>query len=183
MDFIKIIIVVGIILVVLIPSIILLKIYKEKKKNTDYFKEQLHKIIRNEALNKAINNSTEKKDRNFWLLKAVEINQFGEKEHFFNLENEVCVGKDFSSSNLFVLDEDVDFVQCKIGVKKEKPYIINVSGNVPLVFSYKKRHGREIGKNYSMKLNESIGIYTGDIIQFGETKIVLYVYNYNKGIV
>lgn len=172
-----------VLVVFIIFAILLIKKNRNKKKEIEYFKTQLHKIIRNEALDKAINNYQKKGDRNYWLLKAVEINRFGEKEHFFNLEKNVSIGKEFQSNDFFVLDEDADMIQCQVSMIKEVPYIVNCSKNVPIFFSYKTKAKRNVSKNHQMNFGESIRLYTGDSVQFGETKIVFYVYNYNRGLV
>lgn len=158
---------------------------KNHKKNKDlnYFKTHLHKIIRNEALDKAINNYSKGKSREYWLLKAIEINKFGEKEHFFNLQKSVSIGRDFNSNNLFVLDEEVDLIQCKIELHKEHPYVMNVSNKVESRFCFKKKHKRQLEKNHTIKTGESVKLYSGDSLVFGETKIVFQVFNSNSGIV
>ncbi len=172
-----------VVVIIVISMVFLIKKNRDKKKQLEYFKTRLHKIIRNEALDKAINNYQKKGDRNYWLLKAIEINRFGEKEHFFNLEKNVSIGKEFQSNNFFVLDEEADMIQCQVAMIKEVPYVVNCSKNVPLVFSYKNKEKRIVAKNHQMDFGESIKLHTGDSVQFGETKIVFYVYNYNRGLV
>ena len=51
----------AVLVVILITTIVfLIKKNRDKKKELEYFKTQLHKIIRNEALDKAINNYQKK---------------------------------------------------------------------------------------------------------------------------
>lgn len=169
-------------ILILFISILFIKRIKRKKKLVDYFKTQLHKIIRNEALDKAINNYQKSGNRNYWLLKAVEINRFGEKEHFFNLEQKVSIGKEFRSNNFFILDENADNIQCEITMIKEIPHIANCSKNVEMFFSSKSKN-RIIGKKKrQLKCGETVKLHTGNSVQFGETKIVFFVYNYNRGL-
>lgn len=176
--------VVATVVIALICLIVILVKKKHKKnKELDYFKTQLHKIIRNEALDKAINNYSKEKNREYWLLKVIEINQFGEKEHFFNLKNDVSIGRDFNLNNLFVLDEETDLVQCKIELHKELPYLVNVSTGVESHFFFRKKQNRQLEKKHTIKAGESIRLYSGDSLEFGETRIVFQVFNSNVGIV
>lgn len=163
--------------------IVFVKQKHKKNKDIDYFKTQLHKIIRNEALEKAINNYSKGKNREYWLVKAIEINQFGEKEHFFNLQNHISIGRDFNSNNLFVLDEEADLIQCKIELHKELPFLVGVSTEVDSCFSFKKKMNRSIDKKQTIKSGETVRLYSGDSLEFGNTKIVFQVFNSSVGIV
>lgn len=162
---------------------ILIRKKRTEKKELDYFKGQLHKIIRNEALDKALDNYSKSSKQEYWLLKAVEINQFGEKEHFYNLDKNVSIGREFNTNELFVLDENADLNQCRIELYKHAPYIKSVSGSTESSFFFKKKNGRNIEKVHTMKKGELIRIYSGDAVKFGETTIVFHVYNSNYGIV
>lgn len=178
------IIVLAVMLLVFLALVIfLIKRNRDKKKLSEYFKTQLHKIIRNEALDKAINNYQKNGNRNYWLLKAVEINRFGEKEHFFNLEQKITIGKEFRSNNIFILDEKADNIQCQVSMIKEVPHLVNCSDNVDTFFSAKSRNNMIGAKKRLMKHGETIRLHSGNSVQFGETKIVFYVYNYNRGLV
>lgn len=154
-----------------------------KKKELDYFKSQLHKIIRNEALDKALNNFSNSGSREYWLLKAIEINRFGEKEHFFNIKDTITIGRDFNLNNLFVLDENADLSQCKIELHKEIPFITSVSDTPQTVFSFGKINNRRLEKKHTMRNGEAVRLYSGDSVEFGDTKIVFYLYNSNYGLV
>lgn len=180
----KILLIAGIsagVVLILVIGILLIRRSRRKKKLVEYFKTQLHKIIRNEALDKAINNYQKSGNRNYWLLKAIEINRFGEKEHFFNLEQKVSIGKEFRSSNFFILDEKADNVQCEITMIKEVPHLVNCSKNVEMFFSPKSKTVRK--KKRQLQHEETVTLHTGNSVQFGETKIVFFVYNYNRGLI
>ncbi|MBR2886444.1 MAG: hypothetical protein IKB93_16905 [Clostridia bacterium] len=164
-------------------TVILAKNKHQKNKDFAYFKTQLHKIIRNEALEKAINNYSKTKSREYWLIRVTEINKFGEKDHFFDLQKNVSIGRDFNSNNLFVLDEEADTIQCRIELRKETPYIVNVSDTVETHFSFNRKKERQIEKKHILKSHESIRLYNGDSIEFGQTRLVFQVFNSEQGIV
>lgn len=56
-----------------------------KKKETTYFISKLHHTVRNDILDRAIADSHGRGESNYWLVRIVEINQFGETEHFLIL--------------------------------------------------------------------------------------------------
>lgn len=174
---------VAVVAILISLTVILAKNKHQKNKDFAYFKTQLHKIIRNEALEKAINNYSKTKSREYWLIRVTEINKFGEKEHFFDLQKNVSIGRDFNANNLFVLDEEADTIQCRIELRKETPYIINVSGTVETYFSFKSKKGRQIDKKHVLKSGENIRLYNGDSIEFGKTKLLFQVFNSEQGIV
>lgn len=182
-NIISVVIAVVVVALLLFILIFIIKRNREKKKLCEYFKTQLHKIIRNEALDKAINNHQKNGNRNYWLLKAVEISRFGEKEHFFNLEQKVTIGKEFRANNFFILDENADNLQCQVLMIKEVPHLVNCSENVETFISAKSKNSMIGAKKRLMKHGETIKLHTGNSVQFGETKIVFYVYNYNRGLI
>lgn len=159
---------------------------KSKKKSNEvkYFKKKLHQTQRNELLNKAIANYSKQKNRNYWLVKIVEINQFGRSEHFYNLnERDISIGRDFKSNTLCIFDEEIDLVQCKISLHKEIPYFVNASDKVETLFIMKKKYKRQSEKKHPMRVGESVRLFTLDSVQFGETTLEFYIYNNTDGIV
>ena len=165
-------------------GIIMIAKNKKKKNEIKYFKKKLHQTRRNELLNKAIANYSKQKTRNYWLIKIVEINEFGKSEHFYNLnENDISIGRDFNSNNLCIFDEDIDLVQCKIELHKEIPYFINASEKVETVFTMKKKYKRQSEKKHVMRVGESVRLFTMDSVHFGETALEFYLYNTADGIV
>lgn len=164
---------------------IMMAVKNKKKTNEEkYFKKKLHETQRNELLNKAIANYTKQKNRNYWLIKIVEVNQFGRSEHFYNLnEKDISIGRDFKSNTLCIFDEDIDLVQCKIELHKEIPYFINASDKVETVFFMKKKYKRQSEKKHTMRVGESVRLFTTDSVHFGETTLEFYLYNNVEGIV
>lgn len=175
----------GIALAALIAFAIAMAIKSKKnKKEVKYFEKKLHETRRNELLNKAIANYSKQKTRNFWLVKIIEINQLGRSEHFYNLnDSDVSIGRDFKSNTLCIFDEDIDLVQCKVGLHKEIPYFTNTSEKVETLFIMKKKYKRQSEKKHQMRAGESIRLFTLDSVQFGETTLEFYIYNNTDGIV
>ena len=157
---------------------------KKKKDEIKYFTKKLHETRRNEILNKAIGDYSKQKTRNYWLIKIVEINQLGQSEHFYNLnEGDVSIGRDFKSNKLCIFDEDIDLVQCKVELHKELPFLINVSEGVETTFVMKKKYKRQASKKHAMRVGESIRLFSLDSVSFGETTLEFYIYNNTMGIV
>lgn len=155
-----------------------------KKKETAYFISKLHHTVRNDILDRAIADSHGRGESNYWLVRIVEINQFGETEHFFNLnDGDVSIGHDFNSNKLCLFDESIADHQCKVVLSKESPGIMNVSPNGDTVFNIKKKHKRELPKNYVMRESETLKLYTYDSVSFGDTKLVFYLYNNILGLI
>lgn len=155
-----------------------------KKKETTYFIGKLHHTVRNDILDRAIADSRSRGERNYWLVRIVEINQFGDTEHFFNLnEGDVTIGHDFNSNKLCLFDESIADLQCKVVLSKEAPGIMNLTTNVDTVFNMKKKHKRDLQKNYVMRESETLKLFTYDSVSFGDTTLVFYVYNNILGLI
>lgn len=168
----------------LILFIILMSRRSKDRKTQDYFKEQLHHTLRNNILERAINDYQKPGEKNYWLIKIVEINQFGESEHFFNLnEEDFSVGKDFKKNKLCIYDDEVAPVQFKVVLSKEMPAIVNLSEEKQTVFKPKKKYDRNIEKNHVMRNGETLKLHTLDMVSFGETNLLFYVFNNNMGLV
>jgi len=169
----------------LVISLIFLFSKRNKAKKTyDYFKKQLHHTMRNNILERALNDYQKQGEKNYWLVKIVEQNQFGESEHFFNLnEGDVTIGKDFRKNKLCIYDDEAASVQCKVVLNKEIPSLMNISEKKETVFKPKKKYDRNITKNHVMRNGETIKLHTFDVVSFGETSLLFYVFNNNQGIV
>lgn len=175
----------ALILAGLIVFMIIVLVQKNKNdKLMSYFNKKLCEIKRNEFLDREIKRSSITISKNYWLVRVVEINQFGEREHFFNLSDEdFTVGNDFSKNKLYVFDEGVEKIHCKIVFNKEVPGFMNLAENQETVFMFKKKHGRTLDKRHKMRTGETVRLYSFDSVMIGETKLVFYVFNNNLGIV
>ena len=174
----------GIAFVVFIIKLI--KANKAKKKEVNAFTKQLHQEMRSDVLDRAIVGTkiTSANMLNYWLVKIVEKNRFGDTEHFFNLsEGDVTIGREFSSNKFCIYDELFDDNQCKIILLKEQPALVNLSNTVPAVFVPGRQYKRNIKKDYKMRDGEIIKLYTQDMIIVGDTKLVFFVYSSANGLI
>ncbi len=157
---------------------------RKKKKELAYFNQKLHQTMRNDILDKAIQSYHKTGDRNYWLIKVLEVNQFGEREYFYNLSKKnITIGRDFNENSLCVFDESVALKQCQVVYDQEVPSLLNVSNSCPSVFNMKNRHGRSLSKNHAMRTGELIKLHTYDSVSFGETKLIFFVYNNIYGLI
>lgn len=165
-------------------AVIMLVRRNKYNKLMNYFKKKLREIRKNEFLDREIKRNASPVSKNYWLIRIIEINQFGETDHFFNLSDEdFTIGKDFSKNKLHVFDESAEKVHCKVVFNKEVPGFMNLSENQETVFAFKKKHDRNFKKNHKMRTGETVRLYSYDSVTFGETKLVFYVFNNNLGIV
>ena len=165
--------------------IILIKANKARKKEVNAFIKQLHKEVRSDVLDRAIVGTkiTSANMLNYWLVKIVEQNQFGDTEHFFNLtEGDITIGREFSTNKYCIYDELFDDNQCKIVLLKEQPALVNLSNSVPSVFVPGKQYQRNIKKDYKMRDGEMIKLYSQDMLVVGGTKLLFSVYNSASGL-
>lgn len=179
-------IILGAVFFAILIAFVAILLVKRSKSNhlMSYFNKKLCEIKRNEFLDREIKRSSIPISKNYWLIRVVEINQFGEKDHFFNLsEEDFTIGKDFSKNKLYVFDEGAEKVHCKIVFNKEVPGFMNLAENCETVFTFKKKHGRAFKKGHKMRTGETVRLYSFDTVMFGETKLVFYVFNNNLGIV
>ncbi len=164
----------------------LVKANRLKKKEVTAFIKQLHQEMRSDVLDRAIVGTkiTSTNMLNYWLVKIVEKNQFGETEHFYNLsEGDITIGREFASNKYCIYDELLDDNQCKIVLLKEQPAFVNLSNTVPIVFVPGRQYKRNIKKDYKMRDGEMIKLYSRDMVVVGDTKLVFSVYNSASGLV
>lgn len=177
------VILLGIALIVFL--ITLIKANKARKKEVNAFIKQLHKEVRSDVLDRAIAGTkiTSANMLNYWLVKIVEQNQFGDTEHFFNLsQGDITIGREFSTNKYCIYDELFDDNQCKIVLLKEQPALVNLSNTVPSVFVPGKQYQRNIKKDYKMRDGEMIKLYSQDMLVVGGTKLLFSVYNSASGL-
>lgn len=165
-------------------AVIMLVKRNKYKKLMKYFMKKLCEIKKNEFLDREIKGNSIPISKNYWLIRIIEINQFGETDHFFNLSDEdFTIGKDFSKNKLYIFDEGAEKIHCKIVFNKEVPGFMNLAENQETVFEFKKKHDRSFDKIHKMRTGETVRLYSYDSVMFGETKLVFYVFNNNLGIV
>ena len=165
-------------------TVIMLVQRNKYKKLMNYFMKKLCEIRKNEFLDREIKGNSIPISKNYWLIRIIEINQFGETDHFFNLSDEdFTIGKEFSKNKLYIFDEGAEKIHCKIVFNKEVPGFMNLAENQETVFEFKKKHDRTFKKNHKMRTGETVRLYSYDSVMFGETKLVFYVFNNNLGIV
>lgn len=154
----------------------------KKKKTEDYFKDNLRKIVRDEAIARALNNYSGDDIGNHWMVRINETSPIDSREHFFTLDVPLTIGREFSLNRLCVYDAKAGKQQVRIEVKRNTPMIIGAGQNSETVFFYGKKHGRDIVHKVNLVHGMEINLFTGDRIFFGDTEMVFTLYNEGKGI-
>ena len=168
---------------VLIAVFITFIVIRTKRKRTeDYFRDNLRKIIRDEAIARALNNYNGDGISNPWMIRINEISPIDTREHFFTLDVPLTIGREFSLNRLCVYDAKADRRQAHIEVKRNIPMIIGDGQNTETVFSYGRKHGRDIVHKVNLVYGMEMNLFTGDRIFFGDTEMVFTLYNEGKGI-
>lgn len=154
----------------------------KEEKTEDYFKENLRKVIRDEAIARALNNYSGSETGNHWLVRINEVSPIDSREHFFTLDAPLTIGREFSLNRLCVYDAKADKRQVRVEVKRNTPVIIGAGQSGETVFFYKKKHGRDIVRRVNLVHGMEINLFTGDRIFFGDTEMTFTLYNEGKGI-
>lgn len=175
-------IIISAVTAVIAVFILLVTLRARKKKTEDYFKENLRKVIRDEAIARALNNYSGSETGNHWLVRINEVSPIDLREHFFTLDAPLTIGREFSLNRLCVYDAKADKRQVRVEVKRNTPVIIGAGQSGETVFFYKKKHGRDIVRRVNLVHGMEINLFTGDRIFFGDTEMTFTLYNEGKGI-
>ncbi len=175
-------IIISAVTAVIAVFILLVTLRARKKKTEDYFKENLRKVIRDEAIARALNNYSGSETGNHWLVRINEVSPIDSREHCFTLDAPLTIGREFSLNRLCVYDAKADKRQVRVEVKRNTPVIIGAGQSGATVFFYKKKHGRDIVRRVNLVHGMEINLFTGDRIFFGDTEMTFTLYNEGKGI-
>ena len=85
-------IIISAVTAVIAVFILLVTLRARKKKTEDYFKENLRKVIRDEAIARALNNYSGSETGNHWLVRINEVSPIDSREHFFTLDAPLTIG-------------------------------------------------------------------------------------------
>ena len=183
--FVMIVGIVAVLIILLTVVIIMLKRLSKRKKLLKYFQEEYLKILKVDALDRAIvspyDNRTLATGPRKVLVQVHEISDLTDKTYLLDTEQPWIIGRKPGDNTICIRgDKTVSSVHCKLEVYNERLFLVDLgSKNLTYYCSArsKKRQMVHLPQRGSQMLT------TGDVFYVGYTAFEVTVYDSNAGIV
>lgn len=176
-----IILIVTVLVLLLILTIVLLKKQSKKKKLLKYFEDEYLKILRVDALDRAIiNNGAGNTGPRKILVKIHETSELVDKTYLIDMENPWFIGRKPGPNTICIRgDKTISSIHCSLQVQSDRVFLVDM-GSKNLTYYQPVRGAKQA---WHLPQRGAQMLTTGDRFYVGYTCFEVIIYDSNYGII